>query len=139
MIDLAGTLVSEQLLREVTSAVYKFSSFRNGLPATKFVASNRFPLVGTASLSVHLADDFDPRSVLMTVLLDPSIVSDLEGCRARLAKNATFEKAIKEVRQLLQNNPTQFALPAVQARCSGTLYDFAKNAIHLLRVLEGWQ
>ena len=57
----------------------------------------------------------------MTVLLDPSIVSDLEGCRARLAKKATFEKAVTEIRQLLQINATQFALPTVQAKLLGVL------------------
>ncbi|KAL0022010.1 hypothetical protein WJX77_005908 [Trebouxia sp. C0004] len=38
----------------------------------------------------------------MTVLLDPSIVSDLEGCRARLDKKATSEKANQGVIRLLQ-------------------------------------
>ncbi len=65
----------------------------------------------------------------MAVLLDPSIVSDLEGCRARLAKKATFEKAVTELRQILQNHATQFAFPTVQAK----LLDVLARCMTLLK------
>ena len=50
----------------------------------------------------------------MTVLLDPSVITDLQGCQTRLAKKATFEKAVTDIGHLIRNNAIQFALPTVQ-------------------------
>ena len=65
----------------------------------------------------------------MTVLLDPSIVSDLEACRTRLAKKATFEKAVADVKVIVQSHHAQFALPSAQAK----LLDVTGRCMTLLK------
>ena len=52
----------------------------------------------------------------MTVLLDPSVLSDLEKCRTRLSKKATFESAIAEACLVLRRSPAQTALAPVQVK-----------------------
>lgn len=53
---------------------------------------------------------------VMTVLLDPSILSDLETCRTRLGKKATFEKAIVDVCLILRTQTAQRALAPVHSK-----------------------
>lgn len=52
----------------------------------------------------------------MTVLLDPSMISELESCRTKLSKKATFESAIADVCLLVKANHAQAALQPVQVK-----------------------
>lgn len=52
----------------------------------------------------------------MTVLLDPSMLSELESCRNRLSKKATFENAIADIFLLVKANPAQTAQQPVQVK-----------------------
>ena len=52
----------------------------------------------------------------MTVLLDPSILSDLETCRTRLGKKATFEKAIVDTCLILHTHTAQLEFAPVQSK-----------------------
>lgn len=52
----------------------------------------------------------------MTVLLDPSMLSELESCRTRLSKKATFESAIADVCLLVKADHAQTALQPVQVK-----------------------
>lgn len=62
-------------------------------------------------------------------LLDPSVLSDLEKCRTRLSKKATFESAIADACFLVRNNPAQSALPPVQVK----LMEVCKRCMTLLK------
>ena len=65
----------------------------------------------------------------MTVLLDPSVVADLENCRTRLAKKASFEQAVASIQTIVQNNGAQFALPDAQSK----LLDVLARCMTLLK------
>ena len=52
----------------------------------------------------------------MTMDLDPSLLTDIEKCRSRLSKKATFESAIAEACLLVRENPAQIALAPVQVK-----------------------
>lgn len=49
-------------------------------------------------------------------LLDPSVVTDLENCRTRLSKKATFESAVSDACLLVRKNQAQTALEPVQSK-----------------------
>lgn len=49
-------------------------------------------------------------------LLDHSVLSDLEKCRTRLSKKATFESAIADACLLMRRNPAQVGLAPVQVK-----------------------
>lgn len=65
----------------------------------------------------------------MTVLLDPSVVQELENCRTRLAKKATFERAVADLQTIVQTHYVQFALPSAQSK----LLDVLARCMTLLK------
>lgn len=64
-----------------------------------------------------------------SILLDPSVISELEGCRARLGKKATFEAALDDTAHIISGRSSQFSDTAVQSK----LLDLLARSMTLLR------
>lgn len=45
-----------------------------------------------------------------------SVISDLEACRSRFTKKASFEAALQDVARLIRDRMAHFALPEVESK-----------------------
>ena len=66
-----------------------------------------------------------PRSTLV----DNSLLSELDACRGKLTKKATFETSLKEVIRLMHQQTQQFALPEVEQK----LLEVSARCVTLLK------
>lgn len=62
-------------------------------------------------------------------LVHASVIGELEACRGKLTKKATFETSLQEVVRLIQGQTPQFALPEIEQK----LLEVSARCVTLLK------